>query len=210
MTPEEFAAETGVSRETLGRLQTYAALLRKWSRSINLVGRSTLNDLWRRHMLDSAQLYPLIPNDAHSLVDLGSGAGFPGMVLAIMGVRDVHLIEADKKKCAFLRQVARETATDVTIHVARIEEVGSFRSDVVVARALASLPQLLDFASGFADEHSILLFLRGRGVDLELTRLGKAANMRIEKFPSRTDPHATILCLEANSRALRAPRTPDP
>jgi len=210
VTPGDFAAETGVSRETLDRLRVYAALLTKWNRSINLVGRSTLDDLWRRHMLDSAQLHPLLPPSTRTVVDLGSGAGFPGMVLAVMGVPDVHLIESDRRKCAFLREVSRETGVKATIHAERIESMAGFAADAVVSRALADLPQLLDFASKFVDEHSILLFLRGRGVDLELTRLGKAANMRIEKFPSRTDPHATILRLEAISRALRAPRTPDP
>lgn len=210
MTPEEFAAAAGVSRETLDRLQAYAALLIKWNRSINLVGRSTLADLWRRHMLDSAQLFPLIPARARVLADLGSGAGFPGMVLAIMGIPEVHLIESDRRKCAFLREVSRETAAPVTIHAGRIESTPRFTADVVTSRALADLPELLDFASSFVSEHSILLFLKGRGVDLELTRAAERWNMRLQRFPSRTDSDGTILRLEAISRALRPPRTPDP
>src|SRR5437588_12718613 len=109
LSPAEFAAATGVSRETLARLDAYAELLRQWSPRINLVAASTLDDLWRRHVLDSAQLFPLLPPGAHSLIDLGSGAGFPGLVLAILGVPAVELIESDARKCAFLREAARGT-----------------------------------------------------------------------------------------------------
>src|SRR3546814_4796348 len=92
------------------------ALLAKWQRAVNLVGKGTLPDLWRRHMLDSAQLWALLPPGATNLVDLGSGVGLPGLVLAILGAPDVHLVEADAKKCAFLREAARVTATAVTVH----------------------------------------------------------------------------------------------
>ena len=205
MTPEEFAKKAGVSRETLERLKRYAALLEKWNRRINLVGRGTIGDLWRRHMLDSAQLLPLIPEDAESVVDLGSGAGFPGLVLAICGVKNVHLIEADRKKSAFLREVAREVGVDITVHNRRIEEVVSFQADIVTSRALAPLSKLLDMAAPFTKKHSILLFLKGRDVDRELTEAGKKWNMRVDRIPSRTDPDATILRLEANFRALHSP-----
>src|SRR3954469_13124540 len=101
---------TGVSRETRERLDIYADLLRKWQRSINLVGPRTVGDLWNRHFLDSAQLLPLMPPGVSVLVDFGSGAGFPGLVLAILGVKQVHLIESDQRKATFLREVARATA----------------------------------------------------------------------------------------------------
>ncbi len=205
MTPQEFAAETGVSRETLARLQAYADLLVKWNRSVNLVGRSTLPDLWRRHMLDSAQLWPLVPAHARTLVDLGSGAGFPGMVLAIMGAGGVHLIESNRRKCAFLRTVGRATGTEVTIHAKRVTEVTPFSADVIVSRGLADLPSLLDLASDFTSEHSILLFLKGRGANLELTEAAKRWNMRWQKIPSRTDSDGWILRVEAISSDLRAP-----
>ncbi len=202
MTPDEFAAGTGVSRETLARLERYAALLNKWNPTINLVSRTTLPDLWRRHMLDSAQLMPLLRPGTRVLVDLGSGAGFPGMVLAIMGVPEVHLIESDRRKCAFLRAVARETGTTVTIHAARIEDVPPIAADAIVSRALADLTELLHLAVKFTCQHSILLFLKGRSVDRELTEAAKGWSMRTEKLPSRTDSDASILRLEAISRAL--------
>lgn len=208
MTPEQFAQQTNVSRETLARLERYADLLEKWNRRINLVGRGTIDDLWRRHMLDSAQLLPLIPDSTGSLADLGSGAGFPGLVLAICGVKNVHLIESDRKKCAFLREVARETGAPVTIHNRRIEETESFQVDIVTSRALAPLPKLLDMAALFAKKHSILLFLKGRHVDRELTDATKEWNMQADQIPSRTDPEGTILRLEAISRALHPPEEP--
>jgi len=208
MTPDQFARQADVSRETLARLKRYAEMLEKWNRRINLVGRGTIEDLWRRHMLDSAQLLPLIPQDAGSLVDLGSGAGFPGLVLAICGVKNVHLIEADRKKCAFLREVARETDTPVTIHNKRIEEIESFQADIVTSRALAPLPKLLDMAAPFTKKHSILLFLKGRSADGELTEAAKEWNMRVDQIPSQTDPEGMILRLEAISRALHTPEEP--
>lgn len=204
MTPEAFAAAASVSRETLNRLQRYADLLRKWNRRINLVGQGTLADLWRRHMLDSAQLFPLIADPSAPLVDLGSGAGFPGLVLAAMGATDTHLIEADKRKCAFLVEAARTLGITVTIHPARVEEITPFTAGTIVSRALAPLAELLDMAENFCGKHSILLFLKGRTVEEELTRAQKEWNMRVDQFPSRTDPQGVILRLEAISRALRA------
>jgi len=205
MSPEEFARHANVSRETLARLQRYAELLEKWNRRINLVGRGTIPDLWRRHMLDSAQLMSLIPDSARTLVDLGSGAGFPGLVLAICGVPDVHLIEADQKKSVFLGEVARATGVRVTIHNARIEEIESFQADIVTARAVAPLSKLLDMALPFIQKHSILLFLKGQMADKELTRAAKEWNMQVDRIPSQTDPEGTILRLEAISRALLSP-----
>lgn len=204
MTPEAFAAETDVSRETLDRLRRYADLLEKWNRRINLVGQGTLADVWRRHMLDSAQLYPLIPDPAGPLVDLGSGAGFPGLVLAAMGASDVHLIESDKRKCAFLGEAARAIGVPVTIHAERIESITPFIARTIVSRALAPLSDLLDLAVNFSNKHSILLFLKGRTANLELTGVKNEWTMRVDQIPSCTDPNGTILRLEAISRALRA------
>lgn len=202
MTPEEFADSCNVSRETLERLERYAALLRKWTRRINLVSRNSMEDLWRRHMLDSAQLLPLLPSGARNLVDLGSGAGFPGLVLAICGVENVHLIEADRKKIAFLREVARQTGARVTLHPNRIDEIESFQADIITSRALAPLPRLLDMAAPLMIKHSILLFLKGKGVDQELTEAAKEWNMRVDRIRSQADPEGTILRLEAISRVI--------
>lgn len=205
-----------VSRETLERLQCYAELLVKWNKSINLVSRDSLGDLWRRHFLDSAQLLEHMrerqTSPSLTLVDLGSGAGFPGMVLAILGIENVHLIESDQRKCVFLREVARMTQSHVTIHNVRIEGVDAFPADLVTARAFAPLPQLLDHAWPFLapqnekepssdgqheNERGYLLLLKGKNVDQELTEAGKKWSMRVERFSSRSSADGQILRLDA-------------
>lgn len=202
LTFEEFQAASRVSRETMERLSIYADLLCKWQKSINLVSSSTLEDLWRRHFLDSAQLWTLLPQGAKTLVDMGSGAGFPGMVLAIMGVDTVHLIESDQRKCAFLREVARETGISVTVHATRIETATVCPVDVVTSRALASLDKLLDLSSRFRTEHTICLFPKGQTADIELTGAQQTWTLRTETFPSLTDANATILRLSEVRREL--------
>lgn len=193
----DFQKHTRVSRETLERLTVYHGLLRKWQPSINLVGPKTLDEAWSRHFFDSAQLWSYLPPDTRTLVDLGSGAGFPGLVLAVMGVPDVHLIESDARKCAFLREVARTTDTKVTIHNRRIEAVAPFAADVVTARALAPLSALLTWAAPFLSGGGTALFLKGQTADDELTEAGKSWTMGVERFPSLTEPSAAILRLSA-------------
>jgi 16S rRNA (guanine527-N7)-methyltransferase len=199
MGPADFAAQTGVSRETLERLETYATLLAKWQARINLVGPDTLPHVWSRHMLDSAQLWPLIPEAARAtgpLVDLGSGAGFPGLVLAILGQADVHLIDSDARKGAFLREAARVTGARVTVHTSRIERVAPFPAAIVTARACAPLDKLLDLAAGFIGPETECLFLKGRGAVDELTAARRYWTIQREvRHASRTDPSAAILSL---------------
>ncbi len=228
--PEDFRAMTGVSRETLVRLEHYAALLEKWSQSINLVGRRSLPDLWRRHMLDSAQLLDLLPppppDRPRRMIDLGSGAGFPGLVLAILGAGDVHLVEADQKRAAFLREAARATGAEVSVHAVRIESLPPMPAEVVTARALAPLPKLLDLAEGLlcantqgkqANEEAnssvrvrspcslrrslpVGLFLKGAEAERELTDSLETWMMQAEVFPSRSDPRGRILRLSGLAR----------
>lgn len=200
MTPEEFQKAIGVSRETLDRLRAYADLLVKWQARINLIGPETIPNLWLRHFLDSAQVFPLLPQDTHRLVDMGSGAGFPGLVLAIMGVPDVHLIESDQRKGAFLREAARITGTTITLHTARIEKLPPLGADVVTARALASLEKLLIWAEPHLAPHGQCLFLKGRGCEDELTIASKEWNITFERFPSLSDPLGTVLHLKEVSR----------
>jgi len=203
LSPAEFAAQTGVSRETLERLEAYARLLAEWSARINLVGRSTLADPWRRHFLDSAQLLPLLPQGARSLVDMGSGAGFPGLVLAILGMPEVELIEADRRKTTFLREVARIADVGVTVRACRIEAVAPHVADVVTARACAPLDRLLPLAEKFIGPKTTCLFLKGAQAEEELTIAGKAWTMRASRHPSRSDPDGTILSLQQVVRESR-------
>lgn len=185
-----------VSRETLRRLETYAALLQRWAPAINLVSRATLPDLWRRHFLDSLQLLPLIAEERRAtprILDLGSGAGFPGLVLAIAGAGPVRLVEADRKKASFLREVARATGTEVEIHNLRIESLPPQAAEIVTARALAPAAKLLDWARPHLTAHAVCLFHKGRDAQAELTRLPRAVQDRAELLPSLTDPEARIL-----------------
>lgn len=193
LSPEAAAGMVAVSRETLERLRAYVDLLRKWRARINLVGASTLADPWRRHILDSAQLHPLLPDGARVVVDLGSGAGFPGLVLAAMGVPEVHLIEADARKCAFMREAARIMGVPATIHNRRIEAVTPFAADAVTARALAPLAVLLGHAEPFLGGGGQCLFLKGRGGEDELTEAAKDWTMAAETIRSLSDPLGNIL-----------------
>ncbi len=192
--PEEFAAKTGVSRETLARLKAYADLLADWNARHNLVAKSTLPDLWHRHLWDSAQLAPLIPETARTLADLGSGAGFPGLVLAAMRPElKVSLHEATTKKCAFLQAACDRMGIKVEIRNARLEDLPPQAFDVVTARALAPLYQLLDYTHRFTGPNTVCLFLKGQNVGSELTEASKYWNMKASQVPSQTDPSAAIV-----------------
>ena len=195
LTPDEFQELTGVSRETLKRLEIYIALLHRWQPAINLVGKSSLTDPWRRHFLDSAQLLHLLPPHSSCVADLGSGAGFPGLVLAILGAEEVHLIEADSRKCAFLREALRVTETRAVLHQARIEEITGLEADVITARALAPLRELITYALPLLKPQGICLFPRGRGLEEELTQAVKKWMMQVERFASQTEPGGWIVRL---------------
>jgi 16S rRNA (guanine527-N7)-methyltransferase len=151
--------------------------------------------LWQRHFLDSAQLLPLVPEGTRSLVDLGSGAGFPGLVLAVLGVPGVELVEADARKCAFLREAARITQTPVTVRNARIDSLPPRVFDVVTARGVAPLDRLLPLAERFIGEGTRCLFPKGKEAGQEVADAQKAWSMDVATHPSRTDPRGVILCL---------------
>ena len=204
MTPEQFRVATDVSRETLSRLETFATLLIHWQRSINLVGGKELEQLWHRHMLDSAQLAAQIPADARILTDFGSGAGFPALVLAIMLGVETHLIEANGRKCTFLREVVRETAAPVQVHHGRIEVLAPWPTDVITARALAPLGKLLDYAEPFLQvsrsRDPVCLFLKGRKAQQELTEARQQWHMEVEPLASVSDANGSILRIRGISR----------
>lgn len=206
--PEEFAAATGVSRETLGRLTRYAELLRDWNARHNLVSPKSLEDLWRRHFWDSAQLAPLVPGHTGTLADLGSGAGFPGLVLAELlrnRVR-VTLHDATAKKCAFLAAAAEVMDLPVAVVNQRMEDIPAKVFDVISARACAPLPKLLGYAQNFAGPDSVCLFLKGQNVGSELTEAHKYWNIKVRQIPSLTDPSGVILELRELSPHDRTPQ----
>ena len=198
--PEAFAAAFPVSRETLDRLSLYADLLGQWGRVQDLVAPSTLDDIWHRHIADSAQVFPL-GQGAKTWADLGSGAGFPGLVIAIMA-RDMpgfkmHLIEASNRKCSFLREVARRTGAPVDILCMRIEELATQRTVVpvefVTARALAPLASLLGLAKPLLRDTTRALFLKGRDASKEVSEARKVWRFESELTASRTDPEGRIV-----------------
>lgn len=206
--PEEFASATGVSRETLSRLTKYADLLCDWNARHNLVSPKSLEDLWRRHFWDSAQLAPLVPEKAGTLADLGSGAGFPGLVLAELlrnRVR-VTLHDATAKKCAFLAAAAEAMDLPVTVVNKRMEDIPAKSFDVVTARACAPLPKLLGYAQNFLGPGSVCLFLKGQNVGSELTEAHKCWKMEVRQIPSLTDPSGAILELRDLSPHDRNPQ----
>lgn len=199
---DDFAAAFPVSHETVARLKTYAELLQHWQRVVNLVGPDTMPDLWHRHFADCAQLRDLAPG-ARTWLDLGAGAGFPGLVIAVLLANQngamVHLVESNARKCAFLHEVARATGAPVTIHHARIETLEFGRDipipEVVTARALAPLERLLELAHPFWAPTTQALFPKGRRVESELTAARRRWRFDVQLHASRTDPHGRIVGL---------------
>lgn len=199
MTPEEFAKAANVSRETLARLQKYDDLLLDWSSRHNLIARSTIEDRWRRHFLDSAQIFPLIPAEARRLVDIGSGAGFPGLVLAAMGAGrglQVTLVESIGKKAAFLSAAAAAMSLgNISVIPQRIENTTISKPDIITARALAPLEKLLAYAHEIAGKKTVCLFLKGQDVEDELTAAAKSWHTKVVRHPSVTSPESSVLAV---------------
>ncbi len=204
--PEAFQAAFNVSRETMERLEIYANLLRDWQKTINLVAPSTLDHLWQRHFADSAQVLVHTPETAVTWLDLGSGGGFPGLVLAIL-VTDMgratqpkafRLIESDARKAAFLREVARQTKLPVDILCGRIEKIAiqdRFDSDVITARALAPLDRLLPLISPFFSVKSKAFLLKGRNAAAEIKAAEKNWRFVCDLVPSLTDRDARLIVI---------------
>jgi 16S rRNA (guanine527-N7)-methyltransferase len=186
----------GVSRETEAALRDYVALLLRWNARINLISDRDEETLWQRHIRDSLQLVPLMPPGDGPLVDLGSGAGFPGLMLALATGRETHLVESDRRKAIFLSEAARTLRLScVTIHPNRIEATALPPAALLTARALAPLRSLLPHAHRILKPDGAALFPKGKSAEQELTEASPDWIMRIERFPSRTDSSATILRL---------------
>lgn len=197
--PEEFRAAFDVPRETMDALKTYVRVLLDWQGRLNLVGESTIPDLWRRHILDSAQILRHIPDwrtRPRVWADLGTGAGFPGMVLALMGAGPVHLHEKSPRKCQFLRAAAAAAGAPVTVHEGRLEETACAPADVVVSRACAPLARLLGMARPFFGPDTVAYFHKGQNLDDELTEATKCWKMSVKIIESCTDPRGRIIRVE--------------
>jgi 16S rRNA (guanine527-N7)-methyltransferase len=183
---------------TLDRLQAFEALIRRWTEKINLIAPSTVPDLWTRHIADSAQLWPLMPEGTATWADLGSGGGFPGLVIAVLaaetGTPRVTLIESDGRKCAFLRTAIRELSLPATVLDQRVESAPPQSADLVSARALAPLPALLPLVARHLAPGGTALLPKGRDASAEVEAAQAAGwQFRLEALPSATDPSARIL-----------------
>lgn len=196
-----------VSRETRDQLEALVHTLGRWQKAINLVGKATLEDIWVRHILDSAQLVPLIPRGARRLADLGSGGGFPGLVLAAMRPDlEIILIESDARKGAFLGEAGRRMAlkTPPKVVVSRIEAAPPAAADVVTARALAPLGQLLAWAAPHRADAGICLFPKGKGWQVEVSEAKEDWDFEAQPFASVTDRDSVLLRInQFDAKGLR-------
>jgi len=181
------------SREVDVDFASFVTLLRRWNRTLNLISPADEARIETRHLADALQLAPLIPSTVDRAIDLGSGAGFPGLVLAAATRVRFDLIESDQRKAVFLREAARVLGAPVQVYAQRIETARIPPAPLVTARALAPLPRLLALAAPLLAPGGAALFLKGREVESELTAAGPEWHMRVERFPSRTNPTGVIL-----------------
>ncbi len=207
---EGFERAAGVSHETALRFEIWRALLEKWSTRINLVSRPTLADFWSRHALDSAQVAGFVPDTEKNTsprrwVDVGSGAGFPGLAAALVlegagRADEVHLVESDQRKAAFLGEAVRATGSRAKVHACRIETMPAGLVgegfDVVTARACAPLETLLGYVLALWKDETVGVFLKGREAELELTLASKSWRFQSELQPSRSDPSGRVVLIE--------------
>ncbi len=196
MTPDAVCQKLNVSRETMDMFAVYLKLLEKWQRRINLVANSTLQNAWQRHILDSGQLALYLPANTKHILDVGSGAGFPGLVLAIMTSAQVDLVESDQQKAIFLSTVIRELGLNAKVHNCRIESLAPLRPDVITARALAPVPKLLDLIEKQLHSGCVCLFLKGVSVQEELTNLQSYSKMKAVTHSSLSGPDGVVLALQ--------------
>jgi 16S rRNA (guanine527-N7)-methyltransferase len=195
-----------VSRETFLALQSFEDLVRRWTPAINLVSKNTLTNLWDRHIVDSAQIFAAGPESAQKWADLGSGGGFPGLVVAVLAKElrpslHVTLVEADLRKATFLRQAALALGLNVDVVSQRIESLPSLQADVLSARALASLSSLLEFAEAHLLSGGVAIFPKGERYAEELSQARKAWAFDVEPRPSLLEAEAVILVIRNIHRA---------
>lgn len=198
----ESLARFNVSRESLDRLEVLVKLLLEWQKHINLIAPSTIPDIWSRHVIDSLQLLPLLPRGTQAIADLGSGAGFPALVLAATQSATIHMYETNSKKVAFLHEALRQMKCAGMVHRERLPTLTALpQVQVVTARAFAALPLLLNLAEPFMRRGAIGLFHKGQDVDTEVNEAAKTWNISYEKHPSVTDSQSVILAVKEISHA---------
>ena len=199
---EKFCSFQYVSRETFEKFEIFNETLIKWQKSINLVSNSSLKHIWIRHFLDSAQLYNFTKEIHGTILDMGSGAGFPGLILAMMGNENIKVVESDQRKCTFMREVARLSNTNLEIHNCRIEDLKFIDPDLIVSRALAPLKKLIEYVENHIKKNKLItkkipnmLFLKGKLYNDELDELKKVRKFKYEVYPSITDEYGKIILI---------------
>jgi 16S rRNA (guanine527-N7)-methyltransferase len=197
---ESFSAQLYVSRETYEKFEIYHKTLSKWQKSMNLISNSTVDNIWVRHFIDSAQLYDFTKKIGGNILDLGSGAGFPGLILAMMGNKNINVIESDEKKCTFIREVALLSDTNIKIHNTRIEDLSFLKPTLITARALAPLNKLIKYVENYMAKcpskleiFPNMLFLKGKSYKDELLELSKTRNINYKVYQSITDEFGKII-----------------
>lgn len=198
---KNFIEKYNVSRETFELLKAYKASLVEWQKKFNLVSNSSLEDCWNRHFVDSAQLFKFIPKDAKTLLDFGSGAGFPAMVLAIMAKEKtpylkISLVESIAKKTLYLNEVKKNCGLDVEILNQRIESLPHKKVDVITSRAMASLKELLKYTQAFCSEKTVCIFPKGKKYAEEIEEARKDWNFDCQIFDSETSDEGKILVIK--------------
>ena len=197
---DKFCSHQYVSRETFEKFEIFYETLVKWQKSINLISNSSLEYIWTRHFLDSAQLYNFTEKTHGNILDMGSGAGFPGIILAMMGNKNINVVESDQKKCTFMREVARLSNTKLTIHNCRIEALNFIEPDLITSRALAPLKKLVEYVELHMNKNITskkkipnMLFLKGKLYNDELNELKKTRTFEFKVYPSITNEYGKIL-----------------
>ncbi len=187
---KEFCA---LNQAAINNIEEFVILLLKENHNFNFIGKSTISDIWDRHILDSAQILQYIDDKNVKIADLGTGAGFPGVVISILGAREVHLIEKSVRKCEFLRKAKMLSPNRLYVHQARIEEIEEQKFDVLTSRALASLEKLLDYNLKFVKNDGYGLFLKGKNLNEEIEVAKKIFDFKYELFPSLTSDESAII-----------------
>ncbi|NOZ42757.1 MAG: 16S rRNA (guanine(527)-N(7))-methyltransferase RsmG [Alphaproteobacteria bacterium] len=193
---DSFYRQTGVSRETMVHIRRYHDLVVKWQKKINLVSNASLSDIWCRHFYDSFQLNSLFGQSIGGnlqILDIGSGAGFPGLLLSMLGSGEFHMVESNAKKCTFMNQVIRETTCRAVVHCARMEDLAVFPIDYIISRACAPVGRLIEIAQGFIHPETICLFLKGQNADKEIAAARQKWQFKLEKFTSLSEASGVIV-----------------
>jgi 16S rRNA (guanine527-N7)-methyltransferase len=205
---ELFLEHFPVPQETITKLDRFAAMLTEWNEMINLVGPGTLPHIWMRHFLDSAQLTKHMPKDGGVLIDIGSGAGFPGLVMSILGVPNINLTESIQKKAKFLQAVIDELKLDTVLHTDRVENLRGIKADIITARAVGALHNLLKLSQPVTKPETVYLFLKGQNVQTELTESKKEWIFTHDLTRSLSDDSGSVLMMRdvINRHALKPKR----